>query len=72
MKRLIAIILILLGTATAFAQKSHICRGNSTYSSDVLYTWDGRYLYQGISTYSSDILLTIDGRIPAAVVLMIL
>ena len=41
---------------------SHIYRGNSTYTSDIIATWDGRYLYKGNSTYNSDILLTYDGK----------
>ena len=49
--------------STIMAQGStHLYRGRSSYSSDILYTWDGRYIYRGRSTYSSDILCTYDGR----------
>ena len=65
MKRLfllLAITLPLLATA-----QSRIYKGNSTYSSDALYTFDGKHLYKGRSTYSSDILLTfVDPRIKLA------
>ena len=37
-------------------------KGNSSYSSDILYTWDGKSLYKGNSSYSSDILYTFDGK----------
>ena len=47
-------------------------RGNSTYSSNILYTFDGRHLYRGRSTYSSDILCTFSGAIPVAVLIYIL
>ena len=58
MRRLIFILLALLPLCV-FAQ-SKIYRGNSTYSSNVLYTWDGEHLYRGNSTYSSNILYTWD------------
>lgn len=63
MKRLVLILLIVaLAPMCCMAAAMHIYRGNSTYTSDILYTWDGRYLYRGNSTYSSDILCTYDGR----------
>ena len=37
-------------------------KGNSSYSSDILYTWDGKSLYKGNSLYSSDIILNISGN----------
>lgn len=40
----------------------YIYTGNSTYSSDIAYTYDGEYLYEGRSTYSSDIIYTFDGK----------
>ena len=55
---LIAIIVISIHAQAV----SHLYRGNSTYTSDIIATWDGRYLYKGNSTYSSDILLTYDGK----------
>ncbi len=60
MKRLVLILLIAaLAPMCCMAAAMHIYRGNSTYTSDILYTWDGRYLYRGNSTYTSDILCTI-------------
>ena len=47
------------------AMSTHIYKGRNTYSSDILYTWDGKHLYQGRNTYSSDIVLTVDGAVPA-------
>lgn len=41
-----------------------IYNGSNTYSSNILYTWDGKHLYQGANTYSSKILLTVDGTFP--------
>lgn len=55
------LILLALIPLCGFSQ-SKVYRGNSTYSSDVLYTWDGKHLYRGNSTYSSDILFTWDGK----------
>lgn len=49
---------MLLTAVTAIA-RTHLYRGNSTYTSDILYTWDGRRLYHGNSTYTSNVLLTI-------------
>ena len=37
-------------------------KGNSSYNSDILYTWDGKSLYKGNSSYNSDILYTFDGK----------
>lgn len=59
MKRLTLIILTFL-SVTAMAQVQFY-KGNSSYSSDVLYTFDGKSIYKGRSTYSSDILYTFDG-----------
>ena len=55
--KMVAVAVLLL-TTCSLAQAAYIYRGNSTYSSDILYTYDGRYLYRGRSTYSSDILYT--------------
>ncbi len=60
MKRLTLIILTFL-SVTAMAQVQFY-KGNSSYSSDVLYTFDGKSLYTGRSTYTSDILYTWDGK----------
>ena len=43
-------------------QDSHIYKGANTYSSSILYTWDGKHLYSGSYPYSSKIILTWDGR----------
>lgn len=56
-KKMVAVAVLLL-TTCSLAQAAYIYRGNSTYSSDILYTYDGLYLYRGRSTYSSDILYT--------------
>lgn len=61
MKRFLTFLLIAFTFSVAVAQ-SRIYRGNSTYSSDILYSCDGRYLYKGNSGYSSDILFTFDGK----------
>jgi hypothetical protein len=45
-----------------FIMATKIYQGNSTLSSKILYTWDGKYLYQGDSTLSSKILYTCDGK----------
>lgn len=58
--------------STIMAQGStHLYRGRSSYSSDILYTWDGRYLYRGNSTYSSDILYTTDAILPVPLLIAI-
>ncbi len=38
----------------------HVFKGNSTFTSNILYTWDGKYLYKGNSTFTSNILYTWD------------
>ena len=60
MKRLLIFLLLLL-PFVAEAQ-SRLYKGNSTYSSDILYTYDGKHLYAGSSTYSGDTLFTCDGK----------
>ena len=44
--------------------QTHLFKGNSSYSSDILYTFDGKHVYRGRSSYSSDILYTFDGSLP--------
>ncbi len=61
MQRTTLIILFTLISTMLMAQ-THLYRGNSSYSSDILYTWDGKSLYRGNSSYSSDILYTFDGK----------
>ena len=62
MKKLFATLLILVCYSSLASAVSYIYNGRSTYSSDILFTWDGKYLYNGRSTYSSDIILTFDGK----------
>ena len=61
MQRTILILLFSFVSTLIMAQ-THFYKGNSSYSSDILYTWDGKYIYRGKSTYSSDILYTYDGK----------
>jgi hypothetical protein len=51
----------MMGLFTSSAA-SHLYRGNSSYTSDILYTWDGKCIYQGNSTYVGNILCTWDGK----------
>lgn len=59
--KILLILLFTLASGVVVAQ-THFYKGNSSYSSDILYTWDGKSLYRGNSTYSSDILYTFDGK----------
>ena len=60
MKR--ALFLALLIVPLLAVAQSRIYKGCSTYSSDILYTYDGKYLYCGNCTYGSDALYTFDGK----------
>jgi len=60
-KRFYSIILLLIATITLMAQ-TKCYQGRSTYSGDILYSWDGKYMYRGNSSYSGDILYTFDGK----------
>ena len=51
---------------------SHIYQGNSTYTNDVLYSYDDEFLYKGKSSYRSDILYTFDGVIPSLVLILLI
>ena len=42
--------------------QSCIYKGKSTYSGDIIVTWNGKYPYQGKSTYPGDIMITWDGK----------
>lgn len=53
--------LLTLISLTAMSQV-HIYHGAYTYSSEILYTWDGKHLYKGPYAYSSEILYTWDGK----------
>ena len=61
-KLLILFIAVIAMVCESHASVSHLYRGNSTYTSYIIATWDGRYLYRGNSTYNSDILYTWDGQ----------
>ena len=60
MKRLLFILFALLPMLAAAQSKMY--RGNSTYSGNILYTFDGKHLYKGNSTYSGNIIYTFDGK----------
>ena len=62
MKRITLYIAFIIIASMSMLAQTKIYRGNSTYSSDILYSWDGRYLYRGNSSYTSDIIATWDGR----------
>jgi len=69
--RKLTLLMSLFVSIAAMGQAKYF-KGNSTYSSDILYTWDGKKVYKGKSTYTSDILSTIDGGIPIPVLMTIL
>lgn len=60
MKRLFTFIFILIGTVTM--AQIQLFHGKSSYSGDILYNFDGSYIYRGKSTYSGDILYSWDGK----------
>lgn len=70
MKRIILIIITLI-SINGMAQ-TYLYKGNSSYSSDILYSFDGKALYKGRSTYSSDILFSFDGLLPVPVLLLMM
>ena len=53
--------LFLLASSMAHAV-TYVYKGRSTYSSDILFTWDGKHIYRGGYTNYSDILFTYDGK----------
>ena len=61
--------LLTLISLTAMSQV-HIYHGAYTYSSEILYTWDGKHLYRGPYAYSSEILFTLDGAVPVPVLVV--
>ena len=69
--RKIFIILFAIICSAVMAQ-TRFYKGNSSYNSDILYTWDGKSLYKGNSSYSSDILYNMDGPIPPPILMMIM
>lgn len=62
MKKVLSILFALVCCTSLASAVTYVYNGRSTYSGDILLTWDGKYLYQDKSTYSGDILLTFDGR----------
>lgn len=68
----LTLIIIFMAFSLFGSAQTRLYRGNSTYSSNILYTFKGKHLYQGDSTYSSNILYTYDGPIPIAVLVMLL
>ena len=53
---------LMLWLALCGQAQVHIFKGNSTFSSNIRYTYDGKHLYKGNSTFSSNILYTFDGK----------
>ena len=51
---------------------NHIYSGAYTYSSNILYTFDGKHVYTGAYDYSSNIVCTFDGPFPKALLPVIL
>lgn len=49
-------------SAQEMNQIAHVYRGESTWQSDILWTWNGKHLYRGDSQWHSDILYTWDGK----------
>lgn len=56
MKHIVTLFTLLLLAFNVSA--AHLYYGNSTYSSDIMYTYENGHVYRGNSTYSSDILYT--------------
>ena len=56
---------------TAMAQVQFY-KGNSSYSSDILFTVSKGHIYRGKSTYSSDILYSFDGMLPLPVLMLMM
>ena len=69
--RRIFLFLLAIGSGALWAAAQsgdvHIYKGRSTYSGNVLYTFDGRYVYKGRGTYSGNILYTTDVPVPLPV-----
>jgi hypothetical protein len=51
---------------------THLYKGNSIYSGDIIATFDVQYFYKGNSTYSGDIIYTCNGKIPFVLLVAIL
>lgn len=70
MKRILLLLVLLL--PLGLLAQSRLYRGNSTYSGNIIFTFDGRHIYRGNSTYSGNILYTLDGAIPIAALVALL
>ena len=64
LKKIVILLVCLFSSGMLSAQNGviRIYKGNSTYSGNTIYTFDGRYVYKGRSTYSGNVLYTYDGR----------
>ena len=60
MKKILSLFCAWIVCTSIASAATYIYGGRSTYSSDILCTWDGSYIYSGKSTYSSDIMYTYD------------
>lgn len=70
MKRVLTLLFTLISIATM--AQTQLYRGRSSYSGDILYSFDGQYVYRGRSSYSGDILYTVSGVLPVPVLVMML
>ncbi len=61
MKKVFLLATLLIIAAGDIAAQ-HICRGNSTFYSNIVYTYDDRYIYSGSQPYYSNIVYTYDDR----------
>lgn len=62
MRRSILIFILLISSVLTLSAVTHIYSGANTYSSNILYTWDGKHLYSGSNAYASSIIATFDGK----------
>ena len=67
-RRLLATLFILT-SLTAMSQV-HVYQGAYAYSTEILYTWDGKHLYRGAYAYSTEILYTMDGAVPVPILVV--
>lgn len=59
--RLLFLALFLFCCSISYAL-THIYAGQYTYSSKIIYSWDGKHLYSGAYAYQSKIIYTFDGE----------
>ena len=57
MKKVLLLATLLIIAAGDIAAQ-HICRGNSTFYSNIVYTYDDRYIYSGDHAHYSNIVYT--------------